>query len=87
MSDLLHVTAVKPLPQFHLWVQFSNGHSGTVDLSSELEGAVFGALREPDFFSRVFLDPELKTVCWPNGADLAPEFLQDLLVAAPVRYQ
>ena len=32
-------------------------------------------LRDPEFFARVSVNPETGTIEWPNGADLAPEFL------------
>lgn len=38
-------------------------------------GEVFEPLKDPAFFRRVRLNPETGTVEWPNGADLAPEFL------------
>lgn len=33
-------------------------------------------LQSPDAFAQARFDPELGTVTWPNGADLAPEFLR-----------
>ncbi len=69
------VVEVKPLPNFRLWVRFLDGSSGTVDLSQELWGPMFEPLTNPDVFDQASVDPELQTVVWPNGADLAPEFL------------
>ena len=60
---------------FVLWVRFSDGSEGEVDLSEELDGPVFEPLRDPAYFRRFVLSPDLHTVVWPNGADLAPEFL------------
>jgi hypothetical protein len=36
---------------------------------------MFEPLKDPDLFLQAKLDPELETLIWPNGADLAPEFL------------
>jgi hypothetical protein len=36
---------------------------------------MFEPLKDPDLFLQAKVDPELETVIWPNGADLAPEFL------------
>ena len=33
----------------------------------------------PRYFRQVRVDSELCTVCWPNGADIAPETLRDAL--------
>jgi hypothetical protein len=38
---------------------------------------VFGPLKDPGQFRRFRVDPELQTVVWENGADLAPEFLYE----------
>lgn len=72
MPRLLEVRWVR---DFVLWVRFSDGSEGEVDLSEELDGPVFEPLRDPAYFRRFVLSPELHTVVWPNGADLAPEFL------------
>jgi hypothetical protein len=36
---------------------------------------MFEPLRDQTLFAKVVLHPEIKTLVWPNGADLAPEFL------------
>ena len=60
-----------------IWVRFSDGLVGEVDLRDELEGPVFEPLRQLSMFQCVRLHPELHTVSWPNGADFAPEFLHE----------
>ncbi len=66
---------VRPAGGCRLWLAFADGSSGEVDLEDELHGQVFEPLRDPEVFRRCRLDPELRTVVWENGADLAPEFL------------
>jgi hypothetical protein len=46
-----------------------------VDLAGELDGPVFEPLKDPKMFGQVKLDSDVHTLVWPNGADLAPEFL------------
>jgi len=75
---MLHVKSAKHVSDFILWIAFDDGTSGNVDLSGVLNGSVFQPLKDVNIFSKVFVDPELETVVWPNGADLAPEFLKDL---------
>jgi uncharacterized protein DUF2442 len=60
-----------------LWLRFSDGLYGEVDLASELDGQVFEPLRDPKVFASFIVHPELHTLVWPNGADFAPEFLHD----------
>jgi hypothetical protein len=76
---ILHITHAKTLPGHRLHVRFSTGQEGDVDLSRELTGPVFDALRDDDLFSRAEVHSLFHTVTWPNGADLAPEYLLDLL--------
>tara|TARA_Y100000296_G_C5016676_1_gene177763 strand:- start:47 stop:289 length:243 start_codon:yes stop_codon:yes gene_type:complete len=73
---MLHVRNAKYLNDYKLWVSFDDGTSGEVDLENRLSGPMFEPLKEKTFFSKVSVDPELETVVWPNGADLAPEFLK-----------
>ena len=46
-----------------------------MDIEPLLWDEVFQPLRDPAFFAQVVVDPEMGTIAWPNGADLAPEFL------------
>ena len=71
------VLEVKSIGDYKLWIRFSDGKCGTVDLSAELWGAVFEPLRDKDLFARASVHPELHTVTWPNGADLSPEYLYE----------
>lgn len=74
----LHVTRVRPLEGFELWVEFDNGIAKRVDLSGELHGEVFAPLRDPALFAQLYVDGETGTLAWPNGADFAPEFLFEI---------
>ncbi len=76
---MLNVRKVEHRGGHRLWVQLSDGTEGEVDLQAYLDGAVFEPLRDVSLFAQVRIDPEIRTVAWPNGADLAPEFLRDLL--------
>ena len=73
----LHVDSVTHVDEFILRVEFSDGSIREVDLADELHGEIFEPLREPALFSQVQVNPETGTIEWPNGADLAPEFLQE----------
>ena len=69
----LHVIEARYVRDCVIWARFNDGTSGEVDLSAELEGPVFGPLRDPEVFKRFKVD--YHTLCWENGADFAPEFL------------
>jgi hypothetical protein len=77
------VVEVKPLPNYCLWVRVLDGTAGTVDLAQELWGPMFAPLTNPEVFNQARVDPELETVVWPNGADLAPEFLYQVAQKTP----
>lgn len=78
---ILHTIEVTPLSDYRLFLRFNNGVSGEVNLSGELEGEVFEALRDPELFATASQHPVMRTATWVNGADFAPEFLCDLLQA------
>ncbi len=71
------VVEVKSLEDYRLWLRFNDGTTGTVDLSAELWGPMFEPLKDKTLFGQAAIHPELETVTWPNGADLAPEFLYE----------
>ena len=67
---------------YTIWVKFNDGAEGEVDLSAELHGEVFEPLKAIEHFKAFRVHPELHTLVWPNGADLAPEFLRAALRVA-----
>lgn len=71
---LPRVVRVHPLPKYRLEVAFSDGVTGTIDLAGELDGPLFEPLTNEVLFHQVTID-EYGVVCWPNGADLAPDAL------------
>jgi hypothetical protein len=80
---MVRVTGVEVLEDFRLSVTFSDGTRRIVDLSDELSGPIFEPLRNPSLFRQVRLDPELGTIVWPNGADIAPETLHEGFLELP----
>lgn len=68
------VVSARPLADFQLEVPFDDGVSGIVYLKDRLFGPMFEPLRDPAYFELVSVD-EYGAVCWPNGADLAPDGL------------
>lgn len=74
---ILHVKQAKYLHDYAIWLRFNDGAEGEVDLANELEGEVFGQLKDISKFKAFKVDPVLETIVWQNGADLAPEFLYE----------
>ena len=62
---------------FTVHLRFSDGTEGEVDLKDELYGEVFEPLKGPAVFRTFTVHPEFHTLCWPTGADFAPEFLYE----------
>lgn len=76
-----YITSAQAISAHCLVLQFVDGTHGKVDLSAELTGPIFEERLDPDRFKQPYVDPELCTVCWSNGADFAPEFLKSLVLA------
>ena len=76
---ILHVLEAEYLHDFVIWLRFSDGSKGQIDLEEDLNGEVFGSLKDVEKFRRFHVDPELNTLVWDNGADFAPEFLREKL--------
>ncbi len=72
------VVAIRVLPDFAIEAVFDDGIKGVVSLKDRLDGPMFEPLRDPAFFAQARID-EFGVICWPNGADLAPDALYDTL--------
>jgi hypothetical protein len=65
-----------------VWLRFRDGAEGEVDLSNVLNGPIFEPLRDELRFRELSVNAELGTIVWPNGADVAPEYLHAQLQLA-----
>ena len=78
MGHEIHAVAgYEKVAPFTLRVRFADGTSQVIDFAPVLYGELFGPLRDPSFFDRVWLDEEARTLAWPNGADFDPALLHD----------
>jgi len=77
---ILHVVEAAYQRDYVIRLKFNDGAEGYVDLRDELYGDMFAPLADKDRFKAFKLDPELNTIVWENGADLAPEFLHARLL-------
>lgn len=75
---LLDVIAVKYISDFKLILTFENNEKKLVDLKNHLNGPIFEPLKDTEYFKKVYVDKELGTIAWPNGADTAPDTLYEI---------
>lgn len=75
------VSSVAALEGYRLEITFDDGVRGIVTLRDRLFGPMFEPLRDLELFQQVSVD-EFGAVCWPNGADLAPDAMYEQLRAA-----
>jgi len=75
-KKLIRVVAAEYVREYKLKLSFTDGAIKVVDFSRWLHGEVFKPLVDKREFKRFFVAGG--TVCWPNGADIAPETLRDI---------
>ena len=78
MNAMLKVTDVEPLEGHRLRVSFNDGVVREIDCAFLLHGTLGTPLKDLDYFRKVRVDDEARTIVWPNGLDPAPELLHDL---------
>ena len=74
-----HVISAEYVSGYVIRLKFRGGMAGEIDLSAELTGPMFEPLRKIEMFRQFKVDADFHTLVWPNGADLAPEFLHQTL--------
>lgn len=77
MEHIPHVINAEYIGNYTLKIEFDDGAVKAVDIEPYIKrGGVFAELGDMEYFKRCFVD--LNTVCWPNGADIAPERLYEI---------
>ncbi len=78
------ITAVRHEGGHRVWLRFDDGAEGVVDLGGLKFIGVLAPLRDERYFAQVRVDPEARTLAWPNGVDLDPDVLYSRLTGAPL---
>lgn len=71
------VEAFEIIGPHKLKVCFDDGTSQKIDFSPVLFGRMYEPLRDLRLFEQVSIDPDVRTLVWPNGADFNPAMLHD----------
>lgn len=79
---LTKIAKMEKLGGFRLRFRFTDGSGGVHDFARMVEepGPMMEPLRDEAYFNRVFL--EFGALTWPNGFDVAPEWLRREMAAA-----
>ena len=79
---LTKIVAFERLGPHGLRLQFNDGSRGMHDFAPMVieVGTLLEPLRDPHYFARVFL--ECGALTWPNGFDIAPEWLRREMLEA-----
>ena len=83
-KSLPQVESVRPLGEYRLWLTFSTGEAGEVDLD-DVVGApgILGELADQELFAQVYLSGG--TLECPNGADVDPIVLYCEATGTPIK--
>ena len=73
-ATLIRPTAVAPLEGYRIWLRYSDGVAGEVDLSDIAGRGVFSAWNDREFFEAVRLD-SYGAITWGGDIDLCPDAL------------
>ena len=72
------VIDVETVGDYRLILTFEGGERREIDLAPVLSfTGVFEPLKDPAFFGKVRVEPDVGTIVWPNGADLCPDVLYE----------
>ena len=78
MSHPIHrVVEFEIAGPYVLRVRFDDGTSQRINFQPVLAGELYAPLNDLNLFNRVSIDPEVRTLVWPNGADFDPATLHD----------
>ena len=82
---LKDVVKVKPLDGYRLHICFDDGAEGIIDLAEAISfSGIFEPLNDPAYFSKVDVNSDVGTICWPNGADIDPDVLYSIITGEPI---
>lgn len=73
LKRLPKIVEARYIGNFTLEIEFDTGERKRINCKKYLKGKIFEELQDEAKFKEFFVDGH--TICWPNGADIAPETL------------
>lgn len=67
---IARLIAAWPLERYQLWLAYSDGAEGAVDLEDRLQEWSLDSLRDVRFFRQVTFNRDLNRLLWPDGTEL-----------------
>lgn len=71
---LIHPILVRALSNYRIYLEYSDGEKGEVDLSDLAGKGVFGAWNKPGFFEKVLIGPH-REIKWSDEIELCSDSL------------
>lgn len=67
---MVQITAVKALPQYAIWLKFSDDTEGVVSLAHLVGKGIFKDWDKNSLFTQVYIDTETNTIAWNKNIDI-----------------
>ena len=68
------IIKLEVLPDYRLHLSFADGQQGILEVKKHIDfTGLTEPFNDPDYFARVKINAETKTLYWPNGYDLCPD--------------
>ena len=68
-------TQVKAIKRYIIWLKYSDGTEGQIDLSHLAHKPAFDGWINSDLFFKVYINVETNAIAWNNNIDLCPDSL------------
>lgn len=79
---MIWVENARYIDGYRAFVRFSDGKESIIDfenyIQSKPNGTIFEPLKKLENFQTLRFNPDIDTIEWANGADIAPERLYEL---------
>ena len=75
VHDIHSIKSFRIIAPYTLEIVFEDNACKTINFLPVLKGEMYSPLRDLNYFEKVQLDDEVKTIVWPNGADFDPALL------------
>lgn len=69
---MIRPTEVEAREGYRIWVRYSDGVDGEIDLSDLVDKGVFAAWNEPGYFEKVHVT-EHRSIAWDDDIEICPD--------------